>query len=155
VFTDYNNHYSAFNGDLRQGCFGNNGAAHFAHITDGTSNTIALGEAVGGALHKTSANYGPWGMTGTHTCCHGRVVSGVSSNVITWTAANAQWYTINGVYNNDALGRQYAWGFASKHPGGAQFTLADGSVRFLSETIDYGILVYMSSVHDGQAVSVP
>ena len=52
------------------GAFGNNRSARIAHISDGTSNSIAVGEAVGG-LHKTSTHYGPWGLTGTHTCCHG------------------------------------------------------------------------------------
>ena len=151
VFTDYDTDYSTKNGDKRQGCFGNNGAAHFAHIIDGTSNTIALGEAVGGSLYKTSANYGPWGMTGTHTCCHGRVVSNnsySSAGMISYTANHKRDFHINAAYNNDSLGRQYAWGFGSKHPGGAQFALADGSVTFLNESMEYGIFLHMNYVHE-------
>lgn len=154
VFTDYNRRYDQTNGDKRQGVFGNNGAANFAHIADGTSNTIALGEAVGGSLYKTSANYGPWGLTGTHTCCHGRVVSNNSYDPTTggieYTAAQKRDFHINAAYNNDALGRQYAWGFGSKHPGGAQFTFADGSVTLLSEGMDYGIFLHMNYVHESR-----
>jgi prepilin-type N-terminal cleavage/methylation domain-containing protein/prepilin-type processing-associated H-X9-DG protein len=151
-FTDYNAKYSSTNGDKRQGCFGNDGAAHFAHIIDGTSNTIALGEAVGGSLYKTSVNYGPWGLTGTHTCCHGRVVSNNSYDATTGTISyhpnHKRDFHINAAYNNDSLGRQYAWGFGSKHPGGAQFALADGSVTFLSEGMEYAIFLHMNYVHE-------
>ena len=66
--------------DIRQGMFGNNGAADIAYITDGTSNSIAVGEAVGNR-HKTSSHYGPWGLCGNYTCCHGRVYSGSSATV--------------------------------------------------------------------------
>ncbi len=79
IFTDYDNAYSALTSDLRQGMFGNDGAAKIATVTDGTSNSIAFGEGAGGSLRKTSGEYGPWGMTGTHTCCHGRVVSTITA----------------------------------------------------------------------------
>src|SRR5262245_8973227 len=46
-------------------------------------------------------------------------------------------------------------GFKSWHPGGANFALADGSVRFLSRTIDHQTFQYLGCRHDGQAVSLP
>ena len=45
------------------------------------------------------------------------------------------------------------WGFKSNHPGGVSFALTDGSVRFVSETIDHRTYQYLGCRHDGQAVS--
>ncbi|MCA9224905.1 MAG: DUF1559 domain-containing protein [Pirellulaceae bacterium] len=154
VFTDYDQPWQNLSGDMRQGTFGNDGAANMAALTDGTSNTIATGEAAGGRF-KTSTSYGPWGLNGAHTCCHGRTVSTITSNVPTPTATESRDWHINAAYNNDTLGRQYAWGWGSLHPGGAQFALCDGSTRFLPETMDYGILVRLAYIHDGQAVTLP
>ena len=152
VFTDYNANYDAYMTDLRQGMFGNNGAAKIAAILDGTSNSLAVGEAVGGGTprHKTSSNYGPWGLCGTHTCCHGRVVSSRSTPPLSYTAAYASEWCINCVWRGDAQRRTYAWVFNSLHPGGAQFVLGDGSGRFLSETIDYGTFCRLAYIHDGE-----
>ncbi len=160
VFTDYNRDYSAYNGDIRQGMFGNNGAARIANVTDGTSNSIAAGEATGGAAHKTSSNYGPWGPCGTHTCCHGRIYSERSSSPIAInTALNMHRWHINADWVNTAgtvyKGRSYAWVFNSLHPGGAQFVLGDGSARFLSETIDYVTYCRLGYIHDKEPVVVP
>ena len=44
-------------------------------------------------------------------------------------------------------------GFKSVHPGGANFLLGDGSVRFLPEQIDHQMYQYMGAMNDGQIVS--
>lgn len=41
---------------------------------------------------------------------------------------------------------------ASKHEGGAQFTMADGAVRFISENIDYDLYCILNYMQDGQVV---
>ena len=150
--TDYDNRYEAYNATITQGMFGNDGAAKLSNATDGLSNSIAIGEGAGGRW-KQSTHYGPWGMTGTHTCCHGRVVATVTTGVLTPTAVDAQNWRINARYTGDALGRSYAWGFNSLHTGGAQFVFGDGSVHFLSETLDYPTLCYLAFIHDANSVS--
>jgi prepilin-type N-terminal cleavage/methylation domain-containing protein len=165
--TDGNSNWQANSGDIRQGAFGNNGAANFAAITDGTSSSLAMGEAAGGR-QKTSTNYGPWGLQGTHTCCHGRVHTS-SSTVLDATTflpgANCydQNFNINSDYKNNLCAgpvaanfkKSYAWTFNSLHPGGAQFVLCDGSTQFLAETIDYLTLARLAFIHDGQPTQVP
>jgi prepilin-type N-terminal cleavage/methylation domain-containing protein len=46
-------------------------------------------------------------------------------------------------------------GFKSAHPGGTQFLLGDGSVRFFSETISHTAYQYLGGKSDGQVVSEP
>ncbi len=147
--TDYSLHYGGYSSDLRRGMFGNNGAAKIADITDGTSNSIAIGEASGGR-YKTSTHYGPWGLQGTHTGVHGYTPSGSSTVVdAANTAAYAANWGVNTAYLGDSLKRTYAWVFGSRHTGGAQFVLGDGSVRFISENIDYLTLCRLTYIADG------
>lgn len=149
MFTDWDLPWNSLRKDIRLGMFGNNGAARMRDLTDGSSNTIALGEAHGGELKKVSVNFGPWGLTGTHTCCHGRVVSDSSQTVLPTDFTDIRW-TVNGKW--DASARSYAWVFNSTHAGGAQFLFADGSTHFLSENIDYRLFCLLNYIHDGQPV---
>jgi prepilin-type N-terminal cleavage/methylation domain-containing protein len=139
------------------GAFGSGGATRLDDVSDGTTNVLALGESIGGRS-KVDANWGPWGLTGTRTCCHGVVLSANDNTApagtpITYTAAIARDYHINSAYQNDAQGRHFAWTFSSQHPGGAQFTLCDASVRFIAETIDYQTLLHLSRIWDKAPVS--
>ncbi len=139
------------------GAFGNDGAARLDDIQDGTSNVIAIGESVGGK-RKVDPNWGPWGLNGTRTCCHGRVSSVANNTTVTPAplapnAADARDYHINSRYNNDAQRRHFAWAFNSQHTGGAQFVLCDGSVKFLPETMDYLTLCRMAYIADRETFS--
>ena len=44
-------------------------------------------------------------------------------------------------------------GFASLHPGGAQFAMGDGSMRFISETISATVLSQLAQRRDGQVMN--
>lgn len=156
--TDYSSSYAAYNGDIRQGAFGNGGAARLRDLTDGTTNTILVGEAWGGARYKTNAAFGPWGLTGTHTCCHLYTPSNSSSVLTIANITPYQQYKPNADYTfyttgvADPLKRQYAWGYGSGHTGGIQVTLGDGSSRFISENIDLLTFWQLNYIHDGAVI---
>ena len=153
VFTDYDAPYDQTLSDIRRGAFGNNGAARIRDLPDGTSNSILIGESWSGDDYKTASAYGPWGLSGTHTCCHGRLVSSSTTALTPATvAASANDWNVNAAYLADAKGRQYAWGFGGGHAGGAHFLMGDGAVVFLSENIDYLNLTRLGYTKDGSPV---
>ena len=153
VFTDYNAPYSVYGGDIRQGAFGNSGASRLRDLTDGSTNSILVGESWGGDQNQISGSFGPWGLTGTHTCCHLRTLSN-STTVLdaTTIAPYVANFGINKPYLGDARRRSYAWEYKSGHTGGIQVTLGDGSTRFISENIDALTFARLNYIHDGQVI---
>jgi prepilin-type N-terminal cleavage/methylation domain-containing protein/prepilin-type processing-associated H-X9-DG protein len=90
----------------------------FANITDGLSNTIALGERTVLPIYQNDPKRWPsWCGPGGLTATKG-VASTVSSSVYDKMNHPTDMHL-----------------FSSDHPGGAIFCFADGSVHFLSETI--------------------
>lgn len=102
-----------------------------ADVTGGTSNTLLAGETVGGCMpegqrqswwHPNSG--GAWGITVTP--------------LNTWNtceSAHASQITHPNCTSQDCW--NFSYGFRSRHPGGVNFVLVDGSIRFLSENIDH------------------
>tara|TARA_B100000809_G_scaffold197411_1_gene197032 strand:- start:421 stop:1509 length:1089 start_codon:yes stop_codon:yes gene_type:complete len=120
-------------------------AARIHDIKDGTSKTIAMGEIR------------PW-------CSEWSWSDG-------WTQAEGTWFATTGPINyptcpgedgvpidTNAGGPCNDWrraystvnGFKSRHPGGAHFLLADGSVRFLVDDIDHTNYQRLGDRQDGE-----
>jgi prepilin-type processing-associated H-X9-DG protein len=101
-----------------------------ADIRDGTSNTLAIGEVTGEG-HDTH-NAPLWAARDLQT-----TRDGINSPLCT---------APGGHYGTSACGNCfYDAGFASWHPGGCHFLLADGSVAFLSQNIDQHLLAAMTT----------
>ena len=114
-------------------------AAKMRDATDGTSNTILMGEV--------------------RPECSDHINNG-------WFHNNAIWVATTQPVNfpscpespplADTCHRADTWnssqGFKSQHTGGAQFLLTDGSVQFISENIDYGTYQRLGDRRDGKTV---
>jgi prepilin-type N-terminal cleavage/methylation domain-containing protein len=141
---------------LGLGAFANEGSARIEDLLDGSSNVLLVGESAGG-IRKIDPRYGPWGLCGTKTCCHGIVRAAnaddaPATQAMTFTATQVRDYHINSAFNNDPQRRHGPYTFSSLHPGGAQFVFGDGSTHFISQTVDYGVLLRLSRISDRQPV---
>ena len=106
-----------------------NGNINFRDITDGSSNTLLVGER---AWNYKSRILGAATVFGFSASINDQ---GSSANVKS-AGMNALGLTYNGI--NATVGIQHdRRGFSSSHVGGAHFLMCDGSVRFVSENIDY------------------
>ncbi len=151
--------YSMYGGRPGLGMFGNNGAARIADITDGLSNTIAVGESV---QYNCWRDRHPWGLP-YH--CVGLVASPLTCPDIAWLRAslinmpvNEAGLTSTGCVQPslcpNCLGGEYphSFVFSSMHPGGAQFVFGDGSVHFISETVEASTWRNLNYIHDGNVI---
>lgn len=114
-----------------------NEAIKIAKCTDGTSNTMIVAEQSGkvAGLHRSANYYGGWfgtrhQNTVTSGSCGDLWQAGTTcvrfppNSQIVQTGATEQMYRNNTVIN-------------SQHTGGVQVCLTDGSVRFISDNIDF------------------
>ncbi len=134
--------------------FFNRAGAKFtlADNTDGTSNTILIGESLpeynsgGVSGYPQAGSYsGWWTADGAHSMIS--TIIPINYRVIKDSDACAK--APGRARDNWAV----ADGFKSNHSGGANFVFADGSVRFLSDSIDMWTYQRLGCRNDGQVVS--
>jgi prepilin-type N-terminal cleavage/methylation domain-containing protein/prepilin-type processing-associated H-X9-DG protein len=113
-----------------------------AMVTDGTSNTLLLGETLPAEWPARDTNN--WAIS--HM-----------ANTITKINHHTNYIDADGCtampdryYQNHNV----AHGFKSWHPSGVNFAFVDGTVHFLSESIDHQTQ-YLGCRNDGQVVSLP
>jgi len=121
--------------------------ATIASVTDGTSNSILVGETV----PIQDANNAFWTSTGSASGT--TIPLGWRTN--TWPATDP---VCNGMWQaaTAPLGCRYsaaAKGFKSNHPGGCNILFADGSVHFLKSSISLPTYAALGSRNGGEVIS--
>ena len=119
-------------GYARQGVIGRDSANRAQSIIDGLSNTLLIGE-----MAWSRANVFRTWLRG----CSGNFCGGCKNVVF---PTNAQAWTSN---NDTDLNNV---SFGSMHPGGCQFVMCDGSVRFLNESVDMAAYLAAASMNGGE-----
>jgi prepilin-type N-terminal cleavage/methylation domain-containing protein/prepilin-type processing-associated H-X9-DG protein len=129
-----------------------NSAVRFEDITDGSSQTIFVGEKLNNAPDegwasgtRASLRNSGSGINQTATPPFAGTGSGDDddgdSQVAGARAASA----------TDTL--SYVGGYSARHPGGANFAFGDGSVRFLKNSINRRIFRLLANRADGEIIS--
>ncbi|MFK7767680.1 MAG: DUF1559 domain-containing protein [Mariniblastus sp.] len=133
--------------------FASNKAKKFGDIRDGASNTIAFGESSrsqtrqGFLAHRTG-----WAFGGVALI---QVVDGrpryVPLEIYSVRSLGSDQINTNRDHLADESARN-SHCFNSNHPGGAVFSLADGSSRFFSQETSSAVLREMSSIAGGEVI---
>ena len=131
------------------GLFFLNSSVGYEQIRDGASNTIMLGER-----HLDDISNGTdlgWVSGTAATLRHSALVININSGRSRGTRPAGSFGNAN--EDREAPPPELATGgFSSNHTGGAQFALADGSVRFVSENIAPFLFQNLGRREDGQMV---
>jgi prepilin-type N-terminal cleavage/methylation domain-containing protein/prepilin-type processing-associated H-X9-DG protein len=124
-----------------------NTCLNFRDVTDGLSNTFMLGESSNDHFSGWSRNYRAWTQGASGTATGGsasyfakNVARGIQTNS-GWTGGNAQ-----RLYNDVA--------FNSPHTGGCHFLMGDGSVKFVSANIDWGLYTGAVTRSQGETTTI-
>jgi len=130
---------------FRSGMFGMgnqapNYCSRIRDITDGTSNTLAMGEV----RPELNGYFGLWAIQQGGFCTAQKINS--AQRIIPTGSIS----TVPTALYPDGLGANI--GMSSFHVGGTQVVLADGAVRFLSENMNLATLNYLAHKSDGNTV---
>lgn len=115
----------------------------FSTITDGTSNTLMLGE------HHIPQDE-PRAATFWAAAAGGQVLGSLMPN--SWILRTSPDFNL---CNDSWPSYHCSRGFGAYHPGGMNFGLADGSVRFISDAVNATLLMDAASIAGAETSQIP
>lgn len=125
-----------------QGVFQYRGSVKLAKITDGTSNTVAVFED----YHWNGGNQAIFNHGNTNDSAWASPLGATGNLRNPMNNKNPAWQM--------GQGDVRCHGWSSNHPGGALCTLADGSTRFMSETLDHWVRYSIATRNGGEPVDM-
>jgi len=138
-----------------RGMFYSDASTSFAAVSDGLSNTVMVGEKSHETINwcATFWYFGPYWGSGTHTSTH--LVVWPPTNVLApKSVPNAPWGNQDGSQSCERYSRgSYAWVMSSKHAGGINVGMGDGSVRFIKNTINPYTWYALQTCQQGEILS--
>ncbi len=123
------------------GTFVLNLAVPIDSVTDGTSNTLFIGEK---ALQSDELGW----MSGTRATLR-NVGSRINHNL---AGLRNQFPLQTNPDSSAPITADFVGGFSSYHTGGGHFLIGDGAIRFISENIELSLLRRLANRSDGQPV---
>jgi prepilin-type N-terminal cleavage/methylation domain-containing protein/prepilin-type processing-associated H-X9-DG protein len=131
------------------GVFYNNSKTRVTDCPDGTSNTYLVGETwymrMNGDVGVANNNYPSWASSIDPL---GAVNASYQTMVSATRAINDPAGVTGDGFNQSAF---FMSTFASRHSGGANFCMGDGSVHFMSQNLDLNLHRALGARHDGVA----
>jgi len=152
--TRYNDTISAETGGTLRGMFSYRikgiSAVTIASVTDGTSNTILIGETIPAQVADNNFWLNNGGTFGTTVPINWQTLRApVIDESAVWNDPSVPW----GIADLQNRFSYASKGAKSKHPGGANFCFADGSVRFLKNSISLVTYCALGSRAGGEVIS--
>jgi prepilin-type processing-associated H-X9-DG protein/prepilin-type N-terminal cleavage/methylation domain-containing protein len=137
----------ATGGQTKDGIFFEGSTVRIADVTDGTSNTLLFGER----RH--------WDPSYDRLCPRDPIITNSwwayawTADVLLSAAVPINYQVSPTATSCEEIKADRLCAFGSRHPGGANFALADGSVRFLPDTTSLATLQRLSTRATGEVVS--
>jgi prepilin-type N-terminal cleavage/methylation domain-containing protein len=146
-----------------RGMFARGGALiRLADVTDGTSNTLFIGETL--PEYCEFMRYpAAWGWPGGNHIAQGQTIQPINWKIDRMPNPPAAFGSCACDPNTNPSGDKsrcimnwaVTWGFKSNHPNGVNFANVDGSVRFVAQNIDMRTYQFLGCRDDGMGVNPP